>query len=108
MGVTVQGADEGDTTTIQETLPELAKQLEAVATVTDGAIAVIEEIVAEKAITAAPRCTIWRRWRFAPTSANLIAGRSRGLTNKLNETRSTRIDGAPVGIVVNVVCRANR
>jgi transposase len=30
VGVTVQGADEGDTTTIQETLPEAAEQLEAV------------------------------------------------------------------------------
>jgi hypothetical protein len=33
--VTVQGADEGDTTTIQQTLPEAAEQLEAVAAVTD-------------------------------------------------------------------------
>src|SRR4029450_10027791 len=47
-GVTVQGTDEGDTTTIQETLPEAAEQLEAVAAVTDGAVAVIEEVVADK------------------------------------------------------------
>jgi transposase len=48
VGVTVQGADEGDTTTIQETLPEAAKQLEAVAAVTDDTVAVIEEVVADK------------------------------------------------------------
>src|SRR5712691_3469269 len=48
VGITVQGADEGDTTTIQTTLPEAAKQLEAVATVIDDAVAVIEEIVADK------------------------------------------------------------
>jgi transposase len=48
VGVTVQGADEGDTTTIQETLPEAAEQLEAVAAVTDQAVAVIEEVVADK------------------------------------------------------------
>src|SRR5687767_12732243 len=48
VGVTVQGADEGDTTTIQETLPEVAEQLEAVAAVTDDAVAVIEEVVADK------------------------------------------------------------
>src|SRR5881394_3850519 len=48
VGVTVQGADEGDTATIQETLPEAAEQLEAVAAVTDDAIAVIEEVVADK------------------------------------------------------------
>jgi transposase len=46
VGVTVQGADEGDTTTIQETLPEAAEQLEAVAAVTD-AVAVIEEVVGD-------------------------------------------------------------
>jgi transposase len=48
VGVTVQGADEGDTTTIQETLPEAAEQLEAVAAVTDDRVAVIEEVVADK------------------------------------------------------------
>ena len=48
VGVTVQGADQGDTTTIQETLPEAAEQLEAVAAVTDDAVAVIEEVVADK------------------------------------------------------------
>jgi transposase len=48
VGVTVQGADEGDTTTIQETLPEAAEQLEAVAAVTDDAVSVIEEVVADK------------------------------------------------------------
>jgi transposase len=46
--VTVQGADEGDTTTIQETLLEAAEQLEAVAAVTEEAVAVIEEVVADK------------------------------------------------------------
>ena len=44
MGVTVQGADEGDTTTVQETPPEAAEQLEAVAAVADDPVAVIEEV----------------------------------------------------------------
>ena len=48
VGVTVQNADEGDTTTIQQTLPESAEQLDAVAAVTDDAVAVIEEVVADK------------------------------------------------------------
>lgn len=48
VGVTVQGADEGDTTTIQATLPEAGEQLEAVAAVTDDPVAVIEEVVADK------------------------------------------------------------
>jgi hypothetical protein len=46
--VTVQGADEGDTTTIQETLPEAAEQLEAVAAVIDDTVTVIAEVVADK------------------------------------------------------------
>jgi transposase len=48
VGVTVQDADEGDTTTIQETLPEAAEQLEAVAAVTNDTVAAIEEVVADK------------------------------------------------------------
>jgi transposase len=48
VGVTVHGADEGDTTTIQQTLPEAAEQLEAVAADTDDAVVVIEEVVADK------------------------------------------------------------
>jgi hypothetical protein len=44
----VQDADEGDTTTIYDTLPEAAEQLEAVAAVTDDSVAVIEEVVADK------------------------------------------------------------
>lgn len=48
VGITVQGADQGDTTTIQTTLPEAAEQLEAVAAVTDDQVAIIEEVVADK------------------------------------------------------------
>ena len=45
VGVTVQGADQGDTTTIEETLPEAIEQLEDVAAVTDDAVATGEEVV---------------------------------------------------------------
>ena len=48
VGVTVQGADRGDTTTMQATLLEAAEQLEAVAAVTDDTVVVIEEVVADK------------------------------------------------------------
>ena len=48
VGVTVQDADDGDTSTMQQTLPEAAEQLEAVAAVTDNKVAVIEEVVADK------------------------------------------------------------
>ena len=48
VGVTVQGADQGDTTTIAETLTTAAEDLDAVATVTDDHTVVIEEVVADK------------------------------------------------------------
>jgi transposase len=48
VGVTVQGADQGDTTTMTETVTAAAEALEAVATVTDDHTAVIEEVVADK------------------------------------------------------------
>ncbi len=48
VAVTVQGADQGDTTTITDTLTAAAEELEAVAAVTDGHTAVIEEAVTDK------------------------------------------------------------
>ena len=48
VGVTVQGADEGDTTTVCDTLVEAADELEAVAAVTDGVTGVIETVVMDK------------------------------------------------------------
>ena len=48
VGVTVQGADQGDTTTIAETVTVAAEALEAVATASDGHTVVIDEVVADK------------------------------------------------------------
>ena len=48
VAVTVQGADQGDTTTVEETLTEAAEELEAVATVTGDHTAVIVEAVLDK------------------------------------------------------------
>jgi transposase len=48
MGVTVQDADEGDTSTMQQTLPEAAEPWEAVAAVTGNTVTVMQEVVADK------------------------------------------------------------
>src|SRR5262245_41240045 len=48
VGITVQDADEGDTSTMQQTLPEAAEQLDAVGAVTADEVAVIEAVVADK------------------------------------------------------------
>jgi transposase len=48
VAVTLQEADQGDTTTMQITLPEALEQLEAVAAVTDDKIRTGEELVTDK------------------------------------------------------------
>jgi transposase len=48
IAVTVQLADQGDTTTIETTLPEAVDQLEAVASATDQPVQTGEELVADK------------------------------------------------------------
>jgi transposase len=48
VAVTLQGADQGDTTTIQTTLPAAVEALEGVAEVTDGAVRTGEELVTDK------------------------------------------------------------
>jgi transposase len=48
VSITVQGADQGDTTTIAETVTAAAEELEAVATATDDHTAVMKAIVADK------------------------------------------------------------
>ena len=48
VAVTLQEADQGDTTTIQTTLPEAVEQLEAVAAVTDEVVRTGEELVTDK------------------------------------------------------------
>jgi transposase len=48
VAVTLQGADLGDTTTMQTTLPAAVEQLEAVAAVTDEGVRTGEELVADK------------------------------------------------------------
>jgi transposase len=48
IGVTAQGADQGDTTTIADTVTAAAEVLEAVATATDDHTVVIDDVVADK------------------------------------------------------------
>ena len=48
VAVTLQEADQGDTTTIQTTLPEAVEQLEAVAAVTDEVVRTVKELVTDK------------------------------------------------------------
>lgn len=101
VGITVQGADEGDTTTIHATLPEAAEQLEAVAAVTDDAVAVIGDVVADKGYHSRTTVHNLETLEIRTYISEPDADGSCGRTKKPNETRSTRIDGASAGIVAN-------
>jgi transposase len=48
VAITVQGADQGDTTTIDQTLAETVEQLSAIEHATDEPIAIVDELVADK------------------------------------------------------------
>src|SRR5829696_4794832 len=112
VGVTLHGADQGDTTTIAETVTTAAEELEAVATATDGETSVIDEVVADKGyhsnqvlvdLAALDRRTYIaepdrgrRNWKKKPDARNAvyanrrrIRGR-RGLT--LQRRRSERLE----------------
>lgn len=55
VGITVQGADQGDATAIETTLPEAIEQLEAVAAVTDDTVATGDELVADTGYHSKPK-----------------------------------------------------
>ena len=57
VAVTLQGADQGDTTTIEETLIEAAEQLEAAAEEADEAVEELSEVVADKGYHSNPVLT---------------------------------------------------
>jgi transposase len=103
VGVTVQGADQGDTTTIQEMLPEAAEQLEAVAEINED-VKVIEEVVTDKGYHSRTTVTDLKRSKFARISANPIGGASRGSSRPPNATQSTRIGDASAACVGNGFC----
>ena len=104
VGVTVQGADQGDTTTIADTVTAAAEDLEAVAAVTDGETAVIDEVVADKGTTAIGCSSIWRPSTSAPTLPSRTAAGAAGRRRRRRATRCTpTADGfeARVGVPCN-------
>lgn len=76
VGVTVQDADKGDTTTSIETLIEAAEQIEAVVADSEGP----KGSWRTRGITAIKRWWRWKRWACAATSRSPIAGGATGKT----------------------------
>ncbi len=61
VAVTLQAADEGDTTTIEETLVEAAEQLEAAAEEAGETVEELREVVADKGYHSNGVLTDWPR-----------------------------------------------
>jgi hypothetical protein len=89
VGVTVQDADEGDTTTSIETLIEAAEQVECGPTARAS-----KKSSATRAITAINRSSISKRWASAVTSPNPIGDDGTGSRTRRRAMRSIAIDGA--------------
>jgi transposase len=93
VAVTLQGADQGDSTTIETTLPEAIEQLEAVAEVTDDKVKTVEEVVTDKGYHRNKACSRQPAWDYAPTSANPIGVGSAGPTSRPSARRCTPTGG---------------
>ena len=100
VGVTVQPADAGDTTTLVETLITAAEQIETVQPTADA----VRELVGDKGITAIRCWWTWRRSACAPTSRNPIADGGTGAARPRPVTRSTGTAGASAGPGANDSC----
>ena len=97
VAVTLQEADQGDTTTIQTTLPEAIEQLEAVAAVTDDKVKTGEELVTTRVTTASKPCSMYSCWDCAATSANRIGAGSTGSISTPSATQCM-----PIGVASRV------
>jgi transposase len=102
--VTVQGADQGDTTTIDQTLAETVEQLITVEKATDEPIQIASGSWPTRAITAGRRSGSSTTWASALTSVNRIVRRRAGLINMPSGTRCTRIGAGFTANAVNGCC----
>ena len=97
VAVTLQEADQGDTTTIQTTLPEAIEQLEAVAAVTDDKVKTGEELVTDKGYHSKQTVLDVQCWDCAATSVNRIGVGSTGSISTPSATRCM-----PIGVASRV------
>ena len=94
VSITVQGADQGDTTTIAETVTAAAEDLDAVAAVTDRPTAGIMTSWPTRGITARGCWWTWLRSTCGPTSPSPSAVDAAGSRRPRHARRSTRIADA--------------
>jgi hypothetical protein len=84
VAVTLQEADQGDTTAMQTTLPEAIQQLQAV---TDDMARTGTNSSPTRALVASKPCSMYSPWDCAPTSVNQIAVGSIGSISTPSATR---------------------
>ena len=92
-GATVPGADQGDTTTLVETVTPAAEALEAVATVTADQTAVLNEVVADKGYQSNQVLVDLAALDLRTSIAEPGRGRRRGRRRPRPATRCMRIVG---------------
>ena len=100
VGVTVQPANAGDTTTLVETLITAAEQIETVQPAADT----VRELVGDKGYHAIRSWWTWRRSACAPTFRNPIAGGGPGAARPRPATRSIGTADASAGPGANDSC----
>ncbi len=100
VAVTVQDADEGDTTTSRETLIEAAEQIEAVRPDGHG----LKEVVGDKGYHRISRSWTLKRWASAATSPNPVGAGATGRRSPRHRPRSIGTVDAFVGGEVCVCC----
>ena len=104
VGVTVQEANQGDTTTIAETLTTAAEALDAVARVTDDHTGVTTRSWRTRGTTVTRCSRIWRPSTCGATSRNRIAADATGRRRPWPATRSMRIADASAARAAGPCC----
>ena len=91
VGVTVQDAAHGDTTTMPQTLADAVQQLDQVTDPQGDPVPLADDVVADKGCHSRAVILELSRQHSAPTSASPTAGDSRGTIRPRRATRSMRI-----------------
>ena len=111
IAVTLQAADQGDTTTIQETLAETAENVaqwiereaeKAPAEDPQVSLTPLAELVTDRDITAARRCWHYNRQRPAAISRSRNVRVASGRARRPNSRRCTQIGDGSTAVMENV------
>ena len=106
VAVTVQGADQGDTTTMPETLAEAAEQLDRWPTADGEPVALVDEVVADKGYHSRAVVLDLNTLGFRTYIAEPDRGAQRGSIKRTRATRCMAIVGASAATAASGCCDA--